>query len=164
MVAAARALYALLLGVWAGAGLYHVLVVVPAAFAAFPAKSDALAFLGTALSSVDRFGVFAGPLALVAMYLGWGGAGQRLGLRAVMVLSATVAAIVSGHWLGPKIAGLERELAAGTPVHLELNKLYMLGDGLTIGTLAIVILLVLMTPRPAQARPGSRIELGGLLS
>jgi len=160
----ARVLYLVLLGIWAGAGLYHLLVIMPAALSAFSSKQEALGFLGRTLGDLDTYGLVAGPLIIVALYAGWGGARRRLGLRAILGLFATIGALISGHWLGPKIAGLEAALATGAAVTQDLNRLYLIGDGLSIAIVVTALVLLIATPSSEVSRSGSRIELGGMRS
>lgn len=160
--ALARVLHVSILGVWAGAGAYHLLVVLPSALAAFPSKHDALAFVGAGAAQLDRFGMIAGPLVLITL-LGWVGQGRSLGLRALGAVLLMVGTIVSRHWLGPQIVGLEGELLQGAPVSEALNRLYTASDGVLIGTVAIALLMLLAAPPGAGERNGGRIQLGGRL-
>ncbi len=159
--ALARVLHVLLLGVWAGAGAYHLLVVVPSAFAVFPSKHDALTFLGGGAAQLDRFGMIAGPLALITL-LGWVGQGRSLGMRALGAIALGAGAVTSGFWLGPQIALLEAKLMEGAQVTEALNQLYTAADGVLIGTVVLALLMLLTTPLGAGGRSssGGRIELG----
>jgi hypothetical protein len=73
----ARAIHLLLLGIWAGAGLYHLVVIIPEALGAFSSRQDALAFIGRWLADLDLYGVFAGPVLLLSLLAGWVRTGAR---------------------------------------------------------------------------------------
>lgn len=160
IAALARVLYVLLLGVWAGAGAYHLLVIVPSALAAFPDKHGALAYLQAAVGELDRFGTIAGPLVVVLLLVGWLGQGRPLALRVLGAVALGVAAVSSRLWLGPQIVALEAQLLEGAQVTATLNELYTAADGLLIGTVVLALLLLVTTPLGGGPRPGSRIQLG----
>jgi len=158
----ARAIHLLLLGIWAGAGLYHLVVIIPEALGAFSSRQDALAFIGRGLADLDTYGLFAGPVLLLSLLAGWVRTGARLWPRAALVLLLFAEALLSGRVLAPQITALEAALptlAAADPARLELERLYVAADGFTIAAVIIAALLLMTSAGSTVPRRQSGIQL-----
>ena len=160
--AIARAIHLLLLGLWVGSGAYHLIVIIPEALSAFSARQDALGFIGHGLAKLDLFGQLAAPALLLSLFIGWAGTGVRLWPRAVSIAVLFLAAMLSGRFLAPDITALEARmptLSASDPARLELERLYVAGDGLTIAAVALAGLLLMTSSGSATPRRQGGIQL-----
>lgn len=161
-----RAIHVLLLSVWFGASLFFVAVLAPKAFSVLPSRELAGTLVTVTLDQIDLFGLIAGPVLLVTLFLGWVGQGVPVKLRALFVVLMTVATGVSGRWLTPEMVRLRQamgrkieDVAAADPLKVEFGQLHTVSTSLMAAHMLLAFLLIIYAVAATAPKKKYGIEL-----
>ena len=166
MAAIARVLHVILLALWLGAGVFFIGVIAPDTFQIVEARQMAGELVRKVLEHFDLFGLVAGPIVFVTLFLGWVPLGVRLRLRAVGALIMTVMVGVSGRWLSPKmvelLAAMGRpidDVDAGDPLMVQFTNLHTASEAIMTAHVALALALLVASVLSATPKPKFGIEL-----
>jgi hypothetical protein len=162
----ARVIHVLLGSVWFGAGVFFVAVLAPEAFTVLPSRELAGTLITVTLNKIDLFGLIAGPVLLVTLFVGWMGLGVPVKLRALFCVLMTVAAGVSGRWLTPEMVRLRQamgrkieDVAATDPLKIEFGRLHTISTSLMAVQLVLAFLLIVYAVSASAPKKKYGIEL-----
>lgn len=155
----------LILGAWMGSLAFFGVVKMRAG-AVLASSHDVDLLLRDLLGWLDAFGLAAGPLALLTLAVGWAPLQVPLRARALGLVAATLIAVISGRWLGPRRAELVAELGhrlehadPASERAIELAQLQQVGSSLLLVLAALTALLTAAAVASSRPRRRFGIEL-----
>lgn len=146
MIAAARYLALLALGLWLGGIVYFAAAVAPSAFAVLPTRELAGAIVSRTLTILHYFGLFCGGLALAASFTYSMLAHGRLNLLAlahVLIVLMLALTLVSQFGVGARMSELRAEMGtvdnipASDSRRVGFNRLHAWSTRLELGVLLL---------------------------
>ncbi|MCC7383727.1 MAG: hypothetical protein IT384_17935 [Deltaproteobacteria bacterium] len=160
---AARALYALILGLWAGSGLDELLFLTPVARGRLPSLHEAQGLLVSVALARESMAVWVAPALLVALLIGWAPAGGRIQTRLAGVVALGVVALLQSRWFLPEIIELGQALGrrlehvpADDPLRQRIELFSLVSQGGTILTVGLALFMLFTAVRSlTPVRPGS---------
>jgi hypothetical protein len=131
-----------------------------------PSRELAGTLIATTLDKLDLFGLIAGPVLLVTLFVGWLGLGVPIKVRALFCVIMTVIAGISGRWLTPEMTRLRQtmgrkieEVAATDPLKIEFGRLHTISTSLMAVHLLLAFLLIVYAVSATAPKKKYGIEL-----